>query len=108
MAIVTGAQQRMVLPGDDPYLKDTDLTQIADVLTKARQPNDTAYIHPNRGLIFALQTPLMLLSLAVAAFLGGLFSVVFSPLASSLLWGDGAKVCAVLAFSFTSNPVFSP
>ena len=99
VAIVTGAQQQMVLPGDDPHLQDMDLSQIIATITGIRQSNNTAKKH-NHGLIFALQAPLMLFSLAVALFLAGLFSVVFNPLGSSPLWGDNAKVCAIIASSF--------
>lgn len=110
VAIVTGAQQQMVLPGDDPHLQDMDLAHIIATITGIRQSNNTAKKH-NHGLIFALQAPLMLFSLAVALFLAGLFSVVFGPLGSSPLWGDNAKVAiffgtmnaiAIIAFAGSS------
>lgn len=99
VAIVTGAQQQMVLPGDNPPLEDLDLAQFIATITGIRQLNNTAKKY-NYGLIFALQAPLMLFSLAVAAFLAGLFSVVFGPLGSSPLRGDNAKVCALIVSSF--------
>ena len=85
----------MVFPTDDPNLKKMDLSKIADVILRTEQHDDDTTTHnrANYALIFALQTPLMLLSLTVAAFLAGLFSVVFNRLGSNLLWGDDTKVC---------------
>lgn len=47
---------------------------------------------PNTFLVFALQAPIMLLTLSVLSFLVGLCSVVFAPLANHLAWDDNAKV----------------
>ena len=90
---MAGAQQRLVFPAEDTVMEDsTDPTDIAALLTGdegAGYGNHSIY---NPKLDFALQTPLLLLWFAVATFLAGLFSVVFSPLGSSLEWGDDAKV----------------
>ena len=58
----------------------------------------TYHGRPNPFLIFALQAPIMLLSLSVMAFLAGLCSVVFAPLSSEPVWDENAKVCAKAHF----------
>ena len=88
VSVVGGAQQQWVLPAEDLLkAEDVDLEQLKSVL-KDR----------NKGLVFALQCPLMFFSYSVATFLAGFFSVVFSPLASKLSWGDDAKVRQPLVF----------
>lgn len=47
---------------------------------------------PNSILLFAMQTPEMLLSGSVITFLAGVGSVVFAPLAAGLVWDEDAKV----------------
>lgn len=88
VAVVTGQQQQMVLPREEPGKdfepSDTDLDKFTETIRNG-----------GSEVVFALQTPLMLFSLAAASFLAGLFSVVFSPLGSNLEWGNDAKVCCV-------------
>lgn len=82
VSVVSGAQQQWILPAKDTLeAEDKHLNQLADDLKSG-----------NKSLKFALQCPLMFFSYSVAAFLSGLFSVVFSPLGKNLVWGDDAKV----------------
>lgn len=83
VAIVTGAQQQMVLPSNDVDIKHADLDDFVTLLTRGNSDGSPqSRSGRNHRLIFALQLPLMIFSLAVAAFLGGLLAVVFGPLGS--------------------------
>ncbi|KAL8794207.1 MAG: hypothetical protein Q9182_007628 [Xanthomendoza sp. 2 TL-2023] len=115
VAIVTGSQQMLVLPQErlpdsdedpdkgsessaaskskDRYnkgLKEEDEQHLQAVLKRLR---DTSRNHrPNAVLVFALQTPMMLLAGSVVTFLAGICSVVFAPLAIQPVWSDKAKI----------------
>lgn len=113
VAIVTGSQQLLVVPNErsadaDAFagaslamkLEDGQesemaaserehLQAIVDRLCQTHRPNQSNSLH-----IFALQAPMMLLSLSVMAFLGGLCSVIIAPLVQLPVWNDHAKVCS--------------
>ena len=117
-AIVTGSQQLLLLPNERQEDRRT-VTGVASVLpqqvllkpvdridsemeTAERQHLkevvgricDTPEGEElNYHQIFALQTPIMLLALAVVTFVAAMCSVVFAPLATEPVWGDNAKVC---------------
>ena len=95
VAIVTGAQQQMVLPSNDVDIKHADLDDFVTLLTRGNSDGSPrSRSGRNHRLIFALQLPLMIFSLAVAAFLGGLLAVVFGPLGSIQRGTDDErKVC---------------
>ena len=104
VTIVMGSQQLLVLPNDRPLGSEEESpmgekdgrepgeseTQLEAVIARLR--NTSHDNHPNAILIFALQAPIMLLTLSVLAFLVGLASVIFAPLARQLVWDDSAKV----------------
>lgn len=46
---------------------------------------------PNGLHVFALQAPMMLLTIAAFSFFAGVCTVVFAPLAEHFVWGDEAK-----------------
>ncbi|KAL8745594.1 MAG: hypothetical protein Q9190_002277 [Brigantiaea leucoxantha] len=111
LAIVMGSQQLIVLPDERPQDLDEDIetstaTDSKDKFDKLMRESEKQYQRvvikrlreishgdrPNNFLVFALQAPLMLLTLSVMAFLAGLCSVVFAPLATRLAWDDDAKV----------------
>ena len=115
VAIVMGSQQLVVLPNERPRSSDEDFKtstglesknrydrELTDFETKYQQTIVERLRDPhyedrlNIFLIFALQAPIMLLTLSVLAFLTGLCSVVFAPLADQPFWGDNAKVCVSL------------
>ena len=111
VAIVSGSQQLNVLPSErrqdlsdivetpdalrskdklDTELKESEEQFLQAVVERLR---DTRYPdHPNTFLIFALQAPLLLLTLSVIAFAVGLCSVIFAPLVKQPGWNDNAKV----------------
>ena len=112
VAIVIGSQQMLVLPNERPHHSDGDFESSTAFDSKERcdrelkeseeqyqqavikRLGDTRHgDRPNSFLVFALQAPIMLLSLSVMAFLAGLCSVIFAPLANSPVWDDNAKVC---------------
>ncbi len=113
VAIVSGAQQQMVLPSNDVKIEDVYLDGLVDQLTKgnsvgsteaSKKKNGKSRRGRNHRLIFALQLPLMIFSLAVAAFLGGLLGVVFGPLGSSQRGTDDErKVCDKIRRSQTRH-----
>lgn len=47
---------------------------------------------PNWLHVFALQPPIMLLTLATMSFFAGVCTVVFGPLVEQFIWDDKAKV----------------
>lgn len=59
---------------------------------------------PNTYIVFALQAPITLLAASVTAFLAGMGSVVYAPLADKPLWGDNAKVYVDIPF-FSIDPL---
>ena len=110
-AIVMGSQQMLVLPNE--RRQDVDEGTGTALVLKMVDTNDTQmeisenqYLQaivkrlcethrhgrPNTFQVFALQAPMMLLSLSVVAFLAGLCSVIFAPLATKLAWDGNAKV----------------
>ena len=104
VAIVSAAQQQMVLPSNTVDITDVNLDGLVDQLTKGGVMGDAGISNNKDGksrsrrknrLIFVLQLPLMLFSLAVAAFLSGPLAVVYGPLASSQRGTDDErKVCS--------------
>lgn len=60
--------------------------------------NKLTVVHPNgtrrarKRMIFAWQCPVMCLAYSVTCFMGGLMSVVFSPVAMNPAWDRNAKV----------------
>ena len=123
VAIVMGSQQLLVLPNEklqdsdedfetstaldskdryDRELKESEKQYLQAVVKRLR---DTRHDdRPNVFLVFALQAPIMLLTLSVMAFLAGLCSVVFAPLANHLAWDDNAKVCVDTPILIDSTP----
>lgn len=117
LAVVTGSQQMLVLPGEKLEESDDDFETSTGLDAKDRyqrdlKQSDRLYLdkvverlqttrrgdRPNSFLVFALQAPLMLLTLSVITFLAGLCAVVFAPLASKPEWGNNAKVCFDVSF----------
>ena len=111
VAIVTGSQQMLVLPGERPHDSDEEFDTSTGLDSKDRherekKESDKQYLQavvrrlrdtrhedrPNPLLVFALQAPIMLLTLSFMAYLAGLCSVIFAPLARQPVWGDNAKV----------------
>lgn len=117
VAVISGSQQLLVLPKERrQYTRDgtggsQPLAQqvVLDPSNRLENELDEAeknHLHeiairfrnvrynnnPNFLQVFALQTPIMLLAFAAAAFLAGLCSVVFAPLAKNPMWDDNAKV----------------
>lgn len=88
--IFTGAQQSLVLPEADSIEKLTseELERMKQSFAASKQRSS----QPSRLSLFAWQIPLMLLGYAVVTFLGGLCSVVLSPLARNPGWNDETKV----------------
>ena len=82
-AMVVGAQQTVVLPSDVDLDTDSAVQQRLKRDGKAR---------PRRDMLFVSQSPIMCFSLSVTCFLGGLSSVIISPLTQSPQWGPEAKV----------------
>lgn len=65
------------------------LAELAQQLRR-RGSND-----PSWGGLFVLQMPIMLLSYAILAYLGGLLALIAKPLRKATeFWGDDCKVCA--------------
>ncbi|MCJ1460343.1 hypothetical protein MMC28_010723 [Mycoblastus sanguinarius] len=113
-----GSQQLLVLPNEklqdsdedfetstaldskdryDRELKESEKQYLQAVVKRLR---DTRHDdRPNVFLVFALQAPIMLLTLSVMAFLAGLCSVVFAPLANHLAWDDNAKIAVEFGIS---------
>ena len=117
VTVVVGSQQMLLLPTERPHESDEDLENSTtldskDTYDKEMRENEKLYLQavvkrlcdtrqddrpnrtsrPNTFLVFALQAPIMLLTLSVLSFLVGLCSVVFAPLANHLAWDDNAKV----------------
>ena len=88
VAIVTGSQQMLLLSGS----RDVDDGLMLEMLST---PDRAGRARPRAAAVFALQAPLMLLTLSVMAFLAGLWAIVFSPLRAHLAWDDSAKVCEI-------------
>ena len=117
ITIVMGSQQMLVLPTEKLSEPDDDLEEstalnakekhdktlresekhyhqvIIQRLRGSSHPDRQSSCQPNGLAVFALQAPIMLLALTVMAFLTGLCSVVFAPLAHQSGWNDNAKVC---------------
>lgn len=101
----------LVLPGERPHDSDEEFDTSTGLDSKDRHDRegkefDKQYLQaivrrlrdtrhqdrPNPFLVFALQAPIMLLTLSFMAYLAGLCSVIFAPLALQPVWGDNAKV----------------
>ena len=91
LAVVNGSQQILLLPETKAggYYSDRDEDEARSIQDRLRK--DGAY-EVKRRWLFALQAPMMLLTLSVMTFLAGLCSVIFSPLAHHLAWNSEAKV----------------
>ncbi|MCJ1456296.1 hypothetical protein MMC28_006656 [Mycoblastus sanguinarius] len=75
-SIMLGAQQTLMIP---------DESEVVDALTVQNRltTNKSLPRRPNCFMLFVLQAPVTCLSYAIMFFLGGLGSVVFSPLAQN-------------------------
>lgn len=116
VAIISSSQQLWILPR-------LDLDTLTDVNEVHRRIEDMSmFIHKvqkssghgtlKAKYIFALQAPIMLLTVSVLAFLAGMCSTIFSPLAQNLAWNSDAKVsrpalCAYVAKRLLRYPVCS-
>lgn len=92
-AIINGSQQILVLPGERSeqsqqrgHEQDKELARAVERKVRGRAINHL--------YVYALQTPVMLLTFSVMTFLAGRGFVVFGPLARNLGWNDDAKVRA--------------
>ncbi|KAL8993025.1 MAG: hypothetical protein Q9169_006655 [Polycauliona sp. 2 TL-2023] len=111
IAIVMGSQQMLLLPherppseipGDNVAARDSNMTYEREMKEKeelylraiVKRLCDTQREDggPNLILLFVMQAPEMLLTGSAVAFMAGLTSVVFAPLANSISWDDNAKV----------------
>ena len=96
IAIILGSQQLLVLSNIAPIdkldreLRASEKRYLEEVVKRLCDPHRQG--EPNNFGVAALQAPFTLLSLAVLAFLAGLCSVVFAPLATQLIWDDHARV----------------
>lgn len=85
----------MVLAFDDTDFEGSNMESMRDWIMKLTDTGkESSTERPLREYrtIFALQCPLMFLSLAGETLLAALFSVVISPLGSAPVWGDDHKV----------------
>ncbi|KAI4172171.1 MAG: hypothetical protein LQ343_003731 [Gyalolechia ehrenbergii] len=113
-----GSQQLFLLPNErDPYSDDafdaltaidtrytaeegTKWTEVNYLNTFVKRLTTTKYDdRPNPILVFALQAPIMLLTLSVMSFLTGSSAVVFAPLANRTGWGDDAKIALLFGIA---------
>lgn len=101
VAIVSSSQQLWILPRLDlGTLRDTrekhrrteDISAFVGRVQKSDGHGGTTF---KAKYIFALQAPIMLLTLSVLAFLSGTCSVIYSPLAQKLAWDDDAKIATM-------------
>ncbi len=107
VAIVSSSQQLWILPR-------LDLSTFTNAHEKQRWIDDVSVFvqrvqkSSGRGTlrakyIFALQAPIMLLTFSVLAFLAGMCSIIFSPLAQQLEWNSDAKVSTESPFNHAAN-----
>lgn len=89
-AIFTGAQQSLVLP--DAASIDTIPQHELDSMKLSFAISTSQPTKASACALFSWQIPMMLLGYAVVGFLGGLCSVVLSPLAQKAGWNEEAKV----------------
>ncbi|KPI39938.1 uncharacterized protein AB675_11377 [Cyphellophora attinorum] len=100
VAIISGSQQLWILPRVDasPSNSDAGKKRREELVSFiARLSNDEG--GPKSKYVFALQTPIMLLTFSVMAFLAGLCAVVYSPLAARLAWDDDAKTAVLFTIA---------
>ena len=97
-AVISGSQQLLVLPREQQGIisqtdieRDKDLARLVQRKIKGRSRDGL-----NNLYVYALQTPIMLLTFSVMTFLAGLCSVVFSPLARNPAWTSEAKVGKII------------
>jgi len=92
-AIINGSQQILVLPRERNDSSQDDLEHDIKLATSIREKIRVCPTDALKNLyVYALQTPIMLLTFSVTKFLAELSSVIFSPLAQTIAWGDDAKV----------------
>lgn len=114
VAIISGSQQLWILPRVDLAAAKSD----AEKKTRQQLVSFISRLQDDEGgpktkYVFALQTPIMLLTFSVMAFLAGLCAVVYSPLAANLAWDANAKVSQTVTSKDTRLtsfrlPCFSP
>lgn len=94
VAIVSGSQQLWVLPRTDlnNSRSDAEKNKRRRELLSFIEKLQSGDGEPKARYLFALQAPIMLLTFSVMAFLAGLCAVVYSPLATRLVWDENAKV----------------
>ncbi|KAL8936592.1 MAG: hypothetical protein Q9216_004853 [Gyalolechia sp. 2 TL-2023] len=110
--------QLLLLPNEnDPYMDDgfdalnaidtrytseeeAKQTEVKYLNTVVKRLTTTKHNdRPNPILVFALQAPLMLLTLSVMSFLTGLSAVVFAPLANQKGWGNDANIALLFGIA---------
>ena len=95
-AIISGSQQLWLLPrlGDQPSAREDERLKqtqgVDDLMERLRSTTRPGRLKTR--YLFTLQAPLLLLTFSVMTFLGGLCSLVYSPLSRTLKWDDQAKV----------------
>ena len=88
----------MVLGFDDTDFEGSNMGSMKNWIIKFTDPSkESSKKGPLREYrsIFALQCPLMFLSLAGETLIAALFSVVLSPLGTAPVWGNDSKVFQV-------------
>ena len=79
----------MLLPESGVSIRD--ISMLRGKMSSSREIGMGRY-WPDRTILFALQAPLMCFTYSILLFLGGLTSVVLSPLIHDPEWNDEAKV----------------
>lgn len=93
LAISVGAQQLWLLPS----VSDNARTRFHDDgIRLFRDQLGDMHTGKNATMVFALQCPLMTFALSLACFVGGLLSLILSPLAMRHGWNDEGKVWNVI------------
>ena len=102
LAVVNGSQQILLLPETraEGCYSDRDEDEARSIRDRLRKDEANEV---TRRWVFALQAPMMLLTLSVISFLAGLCSVIFSPLAHHLTWNSEAKVSLLCAKSLLGH-----
>jgi len=93
VAVISGSQQNLVLPREKFEKSQNDDKQDLDLAVSVQEKiRGRSLDGLNSFYVYALQTPIMLLSFSVMTFLAGLCSVIFSPLTINVAWNSDAKV----------------
>ena len=87
-ACILGHQYSFIFPDEDDIGKD-EAVDLRKRLSNEGQQTPT----PSLWMLFVLQSPLMCLSFAALAFIGGLTAIVLSSWTMATAWNDRAKVC---------------